>query len=47
MLSCAIYTIKKHYVYIDYLACQSKILIEIPVGSGGDSRHGDKSFDNI
>ena len=37
----------KNYVYIDYLACQSKTLCEIPVGFGGGSKHGDKSFDKI
>ena len=33
VLSCVIYTIIKHYVYIEYLACQSKKLSEITVGS--------------
>ena len=35
------------YVCIDYLACQPKKLSEIPVGSGGGSKHGDKRFDKI
>ena len=47
MLSCVIYTIIKNYVCIDYLACQSKILSEIPVGYRGGSKHGEKSFDQI
>ena len=47
MLSFVIYTIIKNYVCIAYLACQSKKLCEIPVGSGGGSEHGDKSFDKI
>ena len=41
VLSCVIYTIIKHYVCIDYLACQSKKISEIHVGSGGGSKHGD------
>ena len=45
VLICVIYTIIKHYVCIDYLACQSKKLSEMPVGSGEDSKHGDKSLD--
>ena len=32
VLSCVIYTIIKNYVYIDYLAFQSKILNVIPLG---------------
>ena len=47
MLSCVIYTIIKNYAFIDYLACQSKKLSEIPVGSGGGYKHGDRSFDRI
>ena len=47
VLSCVIYTIIKNYVCIDYLASQSKNLSEIPVGSGGGSKHGDKIFDKI
>ena len=47
MLSCVIYTIIKNYVCIDYLACQSKIISEMPVGSGGGSKHRDKYFDRI
>ena len=47
VLSCVIYTTIKNYVYIDYLDFQSKKLSEIPVGSGGGSKHGNKSFDEI
>ena len=47
VLSCVIYTIIKHYACIHYLDCQSKTLSEIPVGSRGGSKHGDKSFDRI
>ena len=39
LLSCVIHTIIQNYVYIDYLACQSKSLSEIPVGSRGGSIH--------
>ena len=39
--SCVIYTILKNYVCIGYLAFQ-KQLNEIPVGSGGGSKHGKK-----
>ena len=42
-----IYTLTKNYVYINYLACQSKKLSEIPVDSVGSSKHGDKIFDKI
>ena len=45
--SCVIYTIIKNCVCIDYLYCQLKKLSEIPVGSGGGSKHGDRSFDQI
>ena len=38
---------KKNYVCIDYLAYQYIFLSERPVGSGGGSKHGDKSFDGI
>ena len=38
---------KKNYVCNDYLDCQSKELIEIPVGSEGGYKHEDKSFDKI
>ena len=44
VLSCVIYTIIKNYVCIDYLACQTKKLVEITVGSKGGSKHGDKVF---
>ena len=44
LLSCVIYNITKNYVHISYLAFQSKILSEITVGSGGGSKHGEKSF---
>ena len=47
MLIFFIYTIIKNYVCIDYLACQSKKLSKIPVGSGGGSKHEDKIFDKI
>ena len=40
-------TIIKHYVCIDYLACQSKKLSEIPVGSGGGYEYGEKSLNRI
>ena len=39
VLSCVICTKIKKYFCIDYLACQSKKLSEIPVGSGGISKH--------
>ena len=44
VFSCVISTIIKDCVCVDYLACQSKTLIEINVGSGEDSKHGDKSL---
>ena len=47
VLSFVIYTRMKNYVCIDYLDCKSKQLSEIPVGSGGGSKHGNKSFDKI
>ena len=47
VLSCVIYTVIKNYVWIDYLACKSKQLSEIPAGYGGGSKHGDKRFDII
>ena len=47
VLSCVIYTTIKNYVCIDDLACQSKKLGEIPVGSIEGYKHGDKSFDRI
>ena len=47
VLSCVICTIIKNYVCNDYLACKPKIISEIPVGSGGGSKHGDKSSDRI
>ena len=37
----------KTFVCIDHLACQSKQLSEIPVGSWGGPKHGDKYFDRI
>ena len=46
-LSCVIYTIVKNCVCIDYLACKSKQLSELPVDSAGVSKHGDKRFDKI
>ena len=39
VFSCVIYTIIKNYICIDYLAFQSKSLSEMPVGSGGGSKH--------
>ena len=47
VLSCVVYTIIKNYVRIDYIACKYIYLNEIPVGSGGGSKHGDKSFYRI
>ena len=47
VLSCVIYTIINHCVCIDYLACELKKKIEIPVGPGGSFKHGDKSYDQI
>ena len=47
MLICVIYKKIKNCVCIDYLACQSKTLSEISVGSGGGSKHGDNSFDRM
>ena len=35
------------YVCIDYLACQSKQLSEMPVVYTGGSKHGDKRFNII
>ena len=45
VLSCGIYTTIKIYVCIDYLGFQWNFLSEIPVGSGGGSKHGYKRFD--
>ena len=47
MLSSVIYTIIINYVCIDYLASESKQLIEIIVGSGGGYKHEGKSYDKI
>ena len=47
VLSYDIYTIIKNYSRIDYIAFQLKTLSEIPVGSGGGSKHRDKRFDRI
>ena len=47
VLSCVIYAIIKHYVCIDYVAFQPKQLNEIPVGSRGVFKYGDRSFDKI
>ena len=44
VLSCVIYTIIKNYFCIDYLDFRLKIS-KIPVGYGGGSKHGGKSFD--
>ena len=44
VLSCVIYNIINNYVCIDYLACESKILSELPVDSGGGLKHGNKTF---
>ena len=44
VLSYVIYTIIKNDVCIDDIACQSKQLSEIPVGSGGGSKQGHKFF---
>ena len=41
---CVVYTIIKKYFCIDYLACRSKTLSEMPVGSRGGYKHGDKKF---
>ena len=43
VLRCVIYTIIDNYVYIDYLACQSKKLSEISV----DSKYVEKDFNRI
>ena len=42
-----IYTMIKNYICSDYLACQSKKLGEMTVGSRGGSKYGDKCFDRI
>ena len=47
VLSCVIYTIISNYVCIDYLACESKKLSELPVYFGGSFKHGNKSYDKI
>ena len=48
MLSWVIYIVIKNYVCIYYLAYQLKQkLSEIPVGSKGGSKHGDKGFNII
>ena len=36
VLSCVIYILIINYVCIDYLDSESIIIIELPVGSGGD-----------
>ena len=46
VLSCVIYKITSNYVCID-LACEYKFLSELPVGTGGGFKHGNKSYDRI
>ena len=43
VFSCVIYTIIVNYVCVDYLACQSKQLCEITMGS----KHGERVQNNI
>ena len=43
-LSCVVYSIINIYFYIDFMACLSKTLSEIPVGYRGGSKYGDRSF---
>ena len=47
MLSCDIYTIISNYVFIDSLAYESKKLSELPVGTGGSFKHGNKIYDKM
>ena len=47
VLSCVIYTIVSNYLCIDYIACESKTLCELPVGTGGGFKHRNKSYDKI
>ena len=47
MLSCIIYIIISNYVCIDYLACESRKLSEIPVGNGGGYNRGNKNYNKI
>ena len=47
VLSCVIYTIISNYVCIDYLACETKQIIELPVGTGRSFKHGNKSYEKI
>ena len=47
VLTCVIYKIINKYVCIDYLACQSKQLSELPVGSGGGFKHRNKIYEKI
>ena len=47
VLSCVVCIIIKTYFCIDYLACLSKQLSEVTVGSRGGYKYGDKSFDRI
>ena len=47
MLSCVIYTIISNYVCIDYLDSESKKLSELGLGSGGNFKHVNKSYEEI
>ena len=47
VLSCAIYTIIRNYVCIDYLASEYKKIIELGLVSGGGYKHEEKSYDKI
>ena len=47
VLSCVIYTIISNCVCNDYLASESKIIIELGLGSGGGYKHEEKSYDKI
>ena len=46
VLSFFIYTIFSKYVFIEYLACEQKMLSELPVNTGGDFKHK-KRYDKI
>ena len=45
VLSCVIYTIISNYICINYLACESKKLDELLVGTGGVFKYRKKSYE--
>ena len=47
VLSCVIYTIIRNYVCIDYLGYESKNLSELCLGSGGQFKLEEKSYEKI